>query len=148
MTEPMDPETFRRYADGVRRALEDRVVNELEDSLAVADTATWPPTPGTAHPSLQAHAEFVRRYIQAGNWTVCVPGPPRPLYRALTDPPELDLSELAPTNHITLSVREACGPAPYVGDRYCYTWLVALAPDKRWIAMEADVAFAVAEARL
>lgn len=110
----------------------EEVVN-LEEQAILSPDFTWPPSPSTAHPALEQHAEFVRQWgFARGEQAICLPGPRKPVYRFITEP-ETEPT-IAPSNSILLVVQRVYRPAPYVGRPFVYGWLVAADRYQRWIA--------------
>lgn len=98
---------------------------------------SWPPAPDTVHPVFQGAAPTVRQ-LMARSLSAIRLVRPEPLSAATFDDPKPNGPNQA--DHV-LTVREAVGPAPYVGRPFCYAWRVAVDGANRWVAGPADMLY-------
>lgn len=138
-----DPDELLAILEGFveifRKRHEHAVLEGLEQSFPDTPSFSWPPAPLTAHPALECNAETVRALMRRGEHTICTykPRSIKWMYE-----PEPDLAEVRPSdNIITLTVREAWHPAPYVGEPYVIVWPVALDNLNRFVAGEPRTEF-------
>lgn len=108
-------------------------VAELEAALATVEAFSWPPMPGSAHPSLADKAEWIRSLIARGEHTVYYHQPRR--LKIWTEDTEVDpFGEPDPIR--VLNVEKVAAAAPWTEHPYRYVWRVAVGPNRRWVAAE------------
>lgn len=141
MTEPpwwegKSEEETQAHLTEVRARLEARAALEeheqFEKAMAETPTHTWPPMPGTVHPSLADKAEWVRSLIARGEYTIFYHPPRRMKWTIDT---EADVMADADPSRV-LNVERVAAAAPWTEWPYCYEWRVAVGPDRRWIASD------------
>jgi hypothetical protein len=117
----------------VRARLEAQHVAELEATLAATtEEFSWPPMPGTAHPSLQRIAETARLLMARGAHTVAYTVPRRVSFADFNTEPSFD--DVPRPRYLT--VQKTCYPAPWTGRPYVYSWRVAVNDFKQWVASD------------
>lgn len=139
MTDADDLEYARRVARLLRGLYEDSVIEDLEGSLPLADSAGLP-MPGTVHPAYASNAPAVRE-LMSGRDHVRVPRPWRPAF--VSDEGAASPTSIEPLRALTLTVRKCVGPAPFVGDPRLkvavYVWRVAVDDAGRHVAGDAEL---------
>jgi hypothetical protein len=92
--------------------------------------------PDTEHPAYQEQAAMIRHLMETRRGVILLPKLDRARsFEAL----ESQTFETTTTESTMLMIKNAYGPAPYVGKPFCYVWKVAVDELERWVAGPAEI---------
>lgn len=92
--------------------------------------------PDTEHPAYQAQAAMIRHLMETRRGAILLPKLPRAQLFEASASQTVETTTIETT---TLMIRNAYGPAPYVGKPFCYVWRVAVDELERWVAGPAEI---------
>ncbi len=133
----MDEEAGRFFVELMRGIWQDRAIAQMESYIHDTPEVRNVPDPNTCHPAFSHAAKFVREFNRGHVRISMVRS--APAYMEDVQPcPE------SPTNdHLVLSRKKACGPAPFVGDplinEAVYTWSIWVDNQGRYISGDSEL---------
>lgn len=134
--EGMSEDEIQAHLARVRAKLEAAAALEelerFEQAMDATPAFTWPPMPGTVHPSLTRIADMTRQLMARGKYQVCYHVPHTFKISDYNNEPSID--DIDPIR--VLTVQKVWAPAPWTEHPYHYQWRVAVNEQRRWVASE------------